>query len=229
MHEPRRAPPGAREPYLATLVAGVRDAWRRPVLRWIFLYSAVIGAGAAGPLLLLQQPWLAEHGVPTAQLGLWQASAHAAEVVAALFAVRVLARLGERVAFLALPFVLSLSGVALAGIEGAWVSAAFLGVALARGMHEPALAGYVNRRIASERRATVLSAKSVAGNVVMAVAWPIAGLVADGSGLRGAFLGYAAGTALLAGVALALWSRAARDDAAHVETGAPCPERVRVR
>jgi MFS family permease len=217
MHEPRHARKHAGEPYLRTLASGVRDAWRKPTLRWIFLYSGVVGAGAAGPLLLLQQPWLAEHGVRTAELGLWQAPVHAAEVLAALAAGWVLSRLGERRAFLALPVTLSLCGVALARIDHAWIAVAFLGVALARGLHHPVLAGYVNRRIESRRRATVLSVQSVAGSVAMALAWPFAGAVADVFGLRGAFLMYASGTLALAGGTLLLWNRTEREGAARSE------------
>jgi MFS family permease len=212
MHEPRHARQRAGEPYLRTLASGVRDAWRRPTLRYIFLYSGVVGAGAAGPLLLLQQPWLAERGVGTARLGLWQGPAHAAEVLSALAAARVLSRLGERGAFLALPVTLSVCGVALAWIDHAWIAVAFLGMALARGLHNPVLAGYVNRRIESERRATVLSVQSVVGNVAMAIAWPLAGVVADASELQGAFLMYASGTLALGGGALLLWNRAERAD-----------------
>lgn len=118
---------------------------------------------------------------------------------------------------------LSLCGIALAGIDHAWVAVAFLGVALARGLHNPVLAGYVNRRIESERRATVLSVQSVAGNVAMTIAWPLAGVVADAFGLRGAFLMYAAGTLALGGGALVLWNRAERDDLveAEVRDGTP--------
>lgn len=217
MHEPRHAREQAGEPYLRTLASGVRDAWRKPTLRWIFLYSGVVGADAAGPLLLLQQPWLAEHGVGTAHLGLWQAPAHAAEVLSALAAGGVLSRLGERGAFLALPVMLSLCGVALAGIDHAWIAVAFLGMALARGLHNPVLAGYANRRIESRRRATVLSVQSVAGNVAMTIAWPLAGAVADAFGLRGAFLMYASGTLALGGGALLLWNRAEREDVARSE------------
>ena len=84
----------------------------------------------------------------------------------------------------------------------------FLGIAAVRGLHHPVLAGYVNRRIESPRRATVLSVQNLMGNVVMAVVWPLAGVVADGSGLRAVFLMYAFGTLAVGGGALLLWDRA---------------------
>jgi MFS family permease len=210
MREPARGSEEVREPYLRTLGAGLREAWTTPVLRWVFVFSGVLGACAAGPLLLLQQPWLAEHGVPTAQLGVWQGAVQGAQVFAALAAGRLLSGLGRRGAFLALPLTLSLCCGALAGIDRLWIAAAFFGVALARGLHQPVLADYVNRRIASARRATLLSVQSVAGNVVMALAWPLAGVATDAFGLRGPFLMYACGALVLGGGALLLWDRAER-------------------
>ena len=109
---------------------------------------------------------------------------------------------------------LSLCGVALAGIDAAWIAVAFLGIALARGLHEPVLAGYVNRRIESRRRATVLSVQSVAGNVAMAIVWPLAGVVADAFGAAGGVPGCTRRARwLLGGGALLLWSRAEGEEA----------------
>ena len=215
MREPMRAPERARDPYLSTLLAGAREAWRRPPLRYVFAFSGIIGASAAGPLILLQQPWLAAHGVGTARLGLWQGPVQAAEIFAALAAGRLLSRLGERRAFLAVPLTLFLCCAALAGIDRRSAAVAFLGVASMRGLHNPLLAGYVNRRIESSRRATLLSVQSVAGNVAMAVAWPLAGVAADAFGLPGAFLMYAFGALALGGGALLLWDRADREDCAR--------------
>ena len=217
MREPAHVLERTREPYLRTLFSGVREAWRRPTLRYLFAFSGVVGAGAAGPLLLLQQPWLAEHGIRTAQLGVWQGPVQAAEILAALAAGRLLSRLGGRGAFLALPLTLSLCCAALAGVDSLWIAAAFFGVAGVRGLHHPLLAGYVNRRIESSRRATLLSVQSVAGNVAMAVAWPLAGVAADVFGLPGAFLMYAIGALTLGGGALLLWDRAERREAARSE------------
>jgi hypothetical protein len=208
MREPKRATEGAPEAYLRTLFAGVWEAWRAPALRYAFLYSGVIGAGAAAPVLLYQQPWLAAHGVATAGLGLWQAPVQATEIAAALAAAGLLARAGERFAFALLPVVLFVGGAVLAASDAPWGAAAFLAIAAVRGLHPPLLAGYVNRRIGSERRATVLSVQSVAGNALMAVSWPLGGWVADALGLRAVFLVYATATLALACAALVLWGRA---------------------
>jgi MFS family permease len=207
IREPARPPAVARAPLSHTLAAGLGEACDAPALRWLFVVSGVLGAGAAGPLLLLQQPWLDAHGITTAELGLRQAPALATEALAALAAVSLLARLGERGALLCVVATLSLCAAALAAIDASFAAAAFLGVALARGLHPALLAQCVNRRVASERRATVLSAQNLVGNLCMAAAWPLAGGAADGVGLRAAFLGYAVATLALGGAALVLLRR----------------------
>jgi len=218
LHEPKHLPEHAQEGYLRTLVSGVREAWRAPPLRYLFLYSGILAAGAAGPLQLLQQPWLVEHGIGTAKLGLWQASVQATGVLSALAAGWLLSRLGERGTFGALPAALSLCGLALVGTDRSWIAVAFLGIAAVRGLHEPVLAGYINRRVASVRRATVLSVQSAVTNTVMAMVWPLAGIVADTSGTRATFSMYAAGSLLLGGGTLLLWSRADRNAATSAAT-----------
>lgn len=223
MHEPRHGLAQARESYLRTLATGVRDAWRNPPLRYIFLYSGVIGAGAAGPTKLLLQPWLAAHGIGTADLGLWQAPVQVAEILSALAAGWLLSRLGERAAFFALPVTLGLCGVALAGIDHTWIALAFLGIALVQGLHNPVLASYINRRIESQHRATVLSVQSVVGNTAMAVMWPLAGVVSDAFGLRATFMMYALGAVVLGVCMLRLWDCAEREALAHGETEALHP------
>jgi hypothetical protein len=64
--------------------------------------------------------------------------------------------------------------------------------------------------VRSERRATVLSVQNVAGNLVMAAVWPLAGIVSDARGLSAVFAMYACGTLLLGVGAISLWSRAER-------------------
>jgi MFS family permease len=59
--------------YVGTLSAGIREVFDKPVLRTLFVFSAVTAAAAAGPLQLLQQPWLTAHQVATSKLGLLQA------------------------------------------------------------------------------------------------------------------------------------------------------------
>jgi MFS family permease len=197
-----------------TLRAGLHEAWRRPALRYIILYSGVLTAGTYGPLVVFQQPWLAEHGVGTAELGLWQAPPRAAAIVAALGGAWLLRRTGERLAFFALPVGLVGLNLALAGIDHAWVAVAFLGMGLSQGLQEPTLSTYVNHRIEGNSRATILSVQNVAGNLILAGMQPIAGIVADAYGLQAVFLMFAVAVMAFGGSAVLLWDRAERHDVA---------------
>jgi MFS family permease len=210
MTERRTAHAAAPGTYWDTLTTGAKRAWLLPSLRYLFLFSGVVSAGAAAPLLLLQQPWLVAHDVAVADVGLWQAGVHLISVLAALTAGSLILRFGEGGAFALLPVTLFACGAVLGTADSLWAAAAFVGIAAARGLHQPVLATHVNRRIESEQRATTLSAQSLVGNVVMASVWPIGGLVGDRLGLRSVFWAFAAGTAVLGFGALFLWARADR-------------------
>ena len=70
--------------------------------------------------LVFQQPFLNDHGVGTGDLGLWQAPVRGAGIVAALLAYQFVARMGQRGAFFALPVMLIVANLALAGIDYGW-------------------------------------------------------------------------------------------------------------
>ncbi|MEX2245559.1 MAG: MFS transporter [Dehalococcoidia bacterium] len=207
MHEPREPHTESHEAYFQTVFQGIRDAWNQPALRYIMLFSGVIFAATFAPLIFLQ-PFLDKHGVEVANLGMWQAPVRAAGIISALMTYRFVARAGQRAAFLAMPLVLAGCYFALAGVDHLWVYAAFLPAGLVAGMQNPVLAEYVNRRIPSERRATMLSVQSLVGSVLIAFMEPLAGVLADQLGLRALFLVFALICALGATSIYALWSRA---------------------
>ncbi|MEX2245578.1 MAG: MFS transporter [Dehalococcoidia bacterium] len=215
MHEPEREPEPVREGYLRTLASGVGDAWRSPSLRYISVFAGIMGPSAAVFLLLFLQPWLDGHGIDTASLGVWQAPITGVQMLSALAVTWVVSRLGERGTFLALPVLLFGFGAAIATVDATWIAVAFLGIAVVRGLYNPALSAYINRRIESRRRATILSAQNVIGSITMATIWPLAGVATDVWSLQTAFFAYALGTLVLGGAAFLLWDRAERDDAAR--------------
>ena len=109
---------------------------------------------------------------------------------------------------LVLIVVLAYVGAALWDSVGA---IAFLAlIPLARSITEPAVAGYINHRVPSGQRATVLSLHSVAFSLALAPIMPILGFSADDLDLTMAFAaaaGLIGGLSLLTGV---LWLRAHR-------------------
>ncbi len=197
MHEAKQEMQETSERYLQTLVHGVSDVWRHASLRYIILFSGVIWMATFTPLIF-QQPFLNDHGVATGDLGLWQAPVRAGGIVAALLAYQFVARMGQRGAFFALPVMLIIANLALAGIDYGWAASAFLGIGVVAGLTPPIMSTYINNRIVSSRRATILSVQSVVQSGMLAVCEPIGGLVADQYGLRAMFVTFAVITAALA-------------------------------
>jgi MFS family permease len=206
MYEPRDGETEP-EPYFRMVSQGVRDAWAQPALRYIMLFSGVMFTAVFAPMIFMQ-PFLAEHGVSTENLGLWQAPVRAAGMVAALMAYRFVSAAGEKAAFFAMPLTLGVCYLLLAGVNQVWIVLAFLPVGMIAGSQNPVLASYINRRIPSERRATMLSVQSLVASILIAGTEPAAGLLADEFGLRATFLVFGAVTAIVAPAVLLLWSRA---------------------
>src|SRR5574338_1114866 len=206
MHEPRRQRDEGEEDYFRSVVRGVREAWRTPSLRYIILFSGVLFTSTFAPMVFMQ-PFLRNHGVGIGDLGFWQAPVRAAGILSALLTARFIARAGQRAAFLAMPIALGGCYLALAVLDNLLVYAAFLPVGMVAGMQNPVLATYVNRRIPSERRATILSVQSVVGSVMLALAEPTGGLIADELGLRALFLMFGVFVLVVGPAVLWLWNR----------------------
>jgi MFS family permease len=119
-----------------------------------------------------------------------------------------------------MPVALGIAYLSLAGIGSMWVYAAFIPVGFVAGMYNPTLADYVNRRIPSERRATMLSLQSMIGSVLLAFMEPISGALADAVGLRGMFLMFGVLTLVTGPAILWLWNRAEMAETDVVPAGA---------
>jgi MFS family permease len=218
MHEPRHTLDSEHEAYFQTLFHGVRETWNAPALRYIVIYSGVLSAAIFGPLVF-QQPFLADHGIGLGNTGWWQAPVRGVGIASALGVGWMLTRFGERTAFFALPVVLAISGLSLAGIDNAWVAVMFLGIGFCGGLQNPVLASYINHRIPSQRRATMLSVQNVVANIMFAAVQPVAGMIADEFGLQAVFLMYAIMTIVFGLGVLLLWDKAEREDAASGQGG----------
>lgn len=88
---------------------------------------------------------------------------------------------------------------------------------LVAGFQPPIIATYINKRIPSERRATILSVQAVVASGILAAGQPIGGIVADQFGLRAVFLTFGALTLALALPILLLWQRADREEDERAE------------
>jgi hypothetical protein len=152
-----------------------RLAARTPALRWS-IAVAVLAVTASHVFYYLQQPFLQSLGVPVAAFGVVFASIKLVTAWTAGAAHRADAAFGQRrttAAMLTVP-VIGLGGMALAStpLGAAWM----LTRGLLDGLWMPLANVYVNRRVDSRLRATVLSLQSVLARLSLSAALALLGL-----------------------------------------------------
>lgn len=189
IHEPAHSPKAAEE--AAAEGGHIREAfrtvWSNRELRVTVLLMAGLMAGIES-VHYLTQPYLIDRGV---EVGVWfsalQVPLFVAGIVGALLAPRLVAR-DSSTRPLVLGGLLGAAGCfALAATPG---TAAFIALPLVVGMGgalHPIGSGYVNRRVDSARRATVLSISGMGMSVTMAVLAPVLGFATDSWGVWAGF------------------------------------------
>ncbi len=130
----------------------------------------------------------------------------------ALVAERAMAQVGVK-ALLFGPLVGGAGYVILAVSPGLWAYAALPLIVGTSSLVEPIATGYINRRIGSEQRATVLSIVSMVRSLVLAFLAPLLGFATDQWGIAEAFVIGGVMTLVCAiGFGVPLWWRARRAD-----------------
>ncbi len=184
----------ARKPGLfSNMFGGVMVVWRSKLLLWYILLGTLV-YGVIMVTEFLLQPFVVHHGVdPAAGVdtgfvysGMLM-SPVAGMVVGSLLAAWVASRFGERRSLLIPLMFGALILLAPTLWDSLWVVGAIGLLAVVRGMIRPIATGYINRRIPSDQRATVLSMFQLSAALVLAVIVPQAGTVADVVGFQASF------------------------------------------
>ena len=211
-----------REPPRESSAAGqlsygriIRDSFalarRKPAVRYSVLFYGVITIGSIGPIFFFQ-PFLREHGVDLGQVGLWQTPMRIAGVFGALAAHRIMLSLGERWTFTLMPVVIFGSYALLGTWNAVYAQAVFPLMNFMVVLSQPTVTDYLNRRVPTEQRATVLSLTNLTRSLVLIPSAPLLGALADRASLSA---GFWAGGILIAALGfplLALWSPVFRED-----------------
>jgi MFS family permease len=182
-------------------------AYRQPRVRYALIYAAVLGVAAFVPIVFIQ-PFLRAHDVSVGNLGLFQVPMRVMAIVGALAAYRVSATLGERQTLIVMPVVLMAGYAVLGSWNAAYAYAAFPVVSLVAMMANPVVADYLNRRIPSEKRATILSIRQLLFSLLLVPIAPTLGFMADEVSLMGAFWASALLVAVPMPFIFAVWWRA---------------------
>jgi MFS family permease len=204
--EPRRFSDEPQLPYREVMKESVRLALHQPTVRYAILFFGVLTIGGIAPVFFFQ-PFLTRHDIDLSQVGFWQTPTRVMGVVGALVAYRVVSGLGERGTFILLPLAMVASYTLLAGWDSVYAQVTFPVMNLAAVMGRPVVTDYLNRRVPTGQRATVLSLTNLTYCLILIPLAPIVGLIADKLGLLAAFWTGAA-ISLAGMVILPLWWRA---------------------
>lgn len=220
LREPPAPEDGPRLTYRRLIVESTRTAWRLPAVRAMLVLSAVLIAGT-NAATVFAQPFLGTHDVPVSMFGLAQAPMRFAGIAGALLAYRLSAAFGLRATLPAVFGVIVGSYVLL----GAWPSVYAFGatgtIIFANSVTLPLAADYLNQRIPSAQRATILSLRQLLTSLTIISFQPELGLIADRVSVVAVFWTSAAFVAATVPVALVLWFAAdARERAAQAEARA---------
>ena len=204
--EPRRFSDDPQLPYREVMKESVRLALHQPTVRYAILFFGVLTIGGIAPVFFFQ-PFLTRHDIGLSQVGFWQTPTRVMGVVGALVAYRVVSGLGERGTFILLPLAMVGSYALLAAWDSVYAQITFPVMNLAAVMGRPVVTDYLNRRVPTGQRATVLSLTNLTYCLILIPLAPIVGLIADKLGLLAAFWTGAA-ISLAGMVVLPLWWRA---------------------
>ena len=174
-------------PYWRSIPAAFGEAWRTVDVRILIVLSGTAFA-ALEAVHYLVQPYLVDRDV---EVGVWfsllQVPMLAAGLGGSLAAGRVAAWAGPARACLVGPLFGAFGFLALSLTPGLGAYAAFPLLMAVSSCVEPIATGYINRRIGSARRTTVLSIASMWRSLFLAALAPGLGFATDQWGLREAF------------------------------------------
>ncbi|MXV80417.1 MAG: MFS transporter [Chloroflexi bacterium] len=176
------------------MLGGMVVVWRSELLLWYILLATLLSGVIMIVSDFLLQPFVVYHGVNPAS-GVDSGFAYsgmlmspvAGMVVGSLIAAWVASRFGERRSLILPLFAAALIFLVPTLWESLWVVGAIGLLAAIRGMTRPIATGYINRRIPSDQRATVLSMFELSAALIIAIILPQAGAVADAVNFQASF------------------------------------------
>jgi len=203
----------ARPGYFHSIRLAFAETWHNPVLRAVIFLTGTAAASLEAVHYLIQ-PYLIERGV---EVGVWFSMLQVPTILfgagGALLASSALGRNRPFAAMLAIPLAGIGGYLLLAAGPGLSAYAVFPIMFALDSWLRPLAAGYINRQIGSERRATVLSMQGMVGSLALAALAPGAGYLTDERGLAWAFAAGALVTlAAVAAFGLPLLARLGRGE-----------------
>ncbi len=177
-----REPPRERDQhapgYLQIITESASLVRRQAAVRYAILFFGLITIGSIATIFFFQI-FLVDHHIDIGQVGLWQTPMRLAGIIGALSAHRIVLALGERRAFYLMPVILVASYALLAVWDSVYAQAVFPVINFTAVMSQPTVTAYLNRRVPSAQRATVISLTNLVRSLVLIPSAPLLGLLAD--------------------------------------------------
>lgn len=158
-----------------------------PAVRYAILYFGLVTVGSIA-VVFFAQPFLVDHNVDVGDVGYWQTPMRLGGIAAALAAHRLMRDIGERRTFIMMPLVIITGFMVLAFWDSLWAMIAFPAMNFAVILSQPTVTDYLNKRVASEQRATVVSLTNLIRSAVLIPSAPLLGLLADEVSDQAAYL-----------------------------------------
>lgn len=196
-----------QQSYLRVVREAFRVSFGKPSVRYMMLLTAgVMGVGVS--MIILQQPFLSSHDMPILTFGLFLTPGQLLSMVGALVTYRVVTLLGVSRVFVLMPIVVMTTAVGLGAIDHVAAFAFYPLTTTMFAMSFVAISDYLNRRIPSANRATILSIHNMIFSLSVAGMEPLLGWLGDTWGLPVAYRAAAIIVAVIGAPLLALWLRA---------------------
>lgn len=185
-------------------------AWARREIRYLLVVAALIISARVFEAYLMQ-PFLISQGVDVDTLfTVLQTPVRVAAIIGALGAFWWARRMGEFRSLGGMPLLVVALFAVLAFVDHLAALAAFVAGGLMQGAVAPLVEGYLNRRVPSRLRATMLSLNHMGWTTIMLFALPVFGWQVDLHPLRLIFFALMLIFAVAGSGALLLWLRAHR-------------------
>lgn len=205
--EPPRLEEGRQqESYLTVTKNAFRVAFERPTVRMLMLLMAtVMGIGVS--MIILQQPFLDSHDVRYGLFGFFLMPGQFLSMAGALLAYRIVVAIGVSRLVALMPLVVIGTAVGLGAIDHVAAFAFYPPTTLMFAMSFVVMADYLNRRIPSATRATVLSIQNMLFSLIVGITEILLTVIGDWRGLPMAYWTAAVLLAVTGMPLLALWLR----------------------
>lgn len=165
--------------YWATLVRGLKQPLHDSQIRWYFILIFFIASIIGFFSIIIMQPLIIFKGINVMHIGYVFSAGSLVGALAAIYADKIASLATERFSLMLIIFIPAVS-LLLMGVNNAFVFIIFLLLYFgARGFGYPMLKKYIQQRLSSDTRTTVLSIENLLDSLAGAISLPLFGFIAD--------------------------------------------------